>query len=95
MDDSVDVEVYRRRLSVSLEGFTPMETAAVAALVDEKMQELAASTGQPDTGKLAILTAISFASDLYTLKHQLESIKKTDETRITEMLLLLESELKT
>ena len=69
MNEKVDIEIFKRRLSVEMEGLTPLEINNIAGQVSEKMADMAAQNPKiGDSSKLAILTALAFAGELY--KHQ-------------------------
>src|SRR5262249_44559430 len=65
MNEKVDIQVFRRRFTIEMEGLTPLEIKALAMKVDEKMNEIHhQNKGVADSSMLAILTALHFASDL-------------------------------
>ena len=49
---------------------TPDHTRALAELVNRKLHEIEAQSTRIDTQAFALLTAMSFAAELSTLKHQ-------------------------
>lgn len=91
IENEVPVQIYRRDLRISVEGLTPIEISTIAGQVSEKMKEIEEETGTVDTAKLAILAAVTFAADLYTLRQQSSSLRQADEKRITEMISSLNS----
>lgn len=69
MNEKVDVEIARRRLSIEIEGLTAFEIHAIAASVDEKIKDVEASYPKvADTSKLAIYAALELATELYKLQ---------------------------
>lgn len=83
MNEKVDIEVFKRRLTVEMEGLTPIEIGELARQVHEKMSEMAARHPNiADSSKLAILTALALSADLYHLKQA----KSTDERALENKL---------
>lgn len=69
MNQKVDIEVFKRRLTVVMEGLNPLEISALAQKVHERMTKVSAQHGDLiDSSKLAILTAMEFAAEL--LQHE-------------------------
>lgn len=65
MNEKVDVQIGTRRLTVEMEGMTPMEINVLAQKVTDRMNELIGrDRNLADTSKIALLTALSFAADL-------------------------------
>ncbi|MDE2040091.1 MAG: cell division protein ZapA [Elusimicrobia bacterium] len=65
MNDKVDIQVFRRRLSVEMEGLTQLEINALAQKVHEKMTEISEENNKlADSSLLAILAALHFAAEL-------------------------------
>lgn len=93
IEDETPVQVYRRNLSVAIEGLTPMEISAVASLVTTEMEKIESETKTADTSKLAILAALSFAAELHKLKQQSGHLRQADEKRISGMISILNSAL--
>ncbi len=48
----------------------------IAAIVDKKMQELAASKRSVTTSKVAVWAALDLAGELYTLRREYEALLK-------------------
>jgi cell division protein ZapA (FtsZ GTPase activity inhibitor) len=68
---NVDVEIFHRRITVSMEKLTPAEIIDLANVVNDKMAEM--SEGNPhvaDTSKLALLAALDLAAEMHTLKRR-------------------------
>ena len=65
MNEKVEVQIGTRRLTVEMEGLTPIEINALAQKVTERMIELQQQNNKvADTSKIALLVALSFAADL-------------------------------
>ena len=65
MNEKVEIEVFRRRLTIEMEGLNPLEISSLAQKVNDKMQEISESNNKiADSSKLAILAALNFAAEL-------------------------------
>lgn len=70
LSDKVEVEVARRRFTLSLEGLTALEANSLAQEVTERMENLSRESKIVDSSKLAILTALQYAAELARVKNQ-------------------------
>jgi cell division protein ZapA (FtsZ GTPase activity inhibitor) len=94
MNEKVEITVFRRNLTIEMEGFAPMEIAALAQRVDEKMQDIANQNPKiADSSKLAILTALDFAAQLYQMSQKLDTEQRAAEHKLEELTLALQSSL--
>ncbi|OGR89636.1 MAG: hypothetical protein A3J74_10420 [Elusimicrobia bacterium RIFCSPHIGHO2_02_FULL_57_9] len=94
MNEKVDIEIARRKLTVDIEGFTPIEINALAQKVDEKIKEIAAENPTiADSSKLAILTALHFAADISRLKEARDTETRAMEHKVEELCLSLQTAL--
>jgi cell division protein ZapA (FtsZ GTPase activity inhibitor) len=94
MNEKVEIEIFRRRLTIEMEGLTPMEINALAQKVSDKMGEVAENNKKiADSSKLAILTALEFAAENYRLKEASATEQLVLERRMDEMILALQSAL--
>ena len=76
MNERVDVEIGRRRLSLDIEGLLPIEITGIAEMVNEKLKEVERKYPQVvDTYKLNIYALIELAAELYK-REQAESMNK-------------------
>jgi len=73
--NSVRVRIYDEDYVLCTDG-DPERLKAICAVFDERMQNIAATTGVVDTLKVAMLAALSIADDALRTK---EEIKKLDE----------------
>lgn len=65
MNEKVEVQFGTRRLTVEMEGLTPIEINMLAQKVSERMADLQGQNKTvADTSKIALLVALSFAADL-------------------------------
>lgn len=86
MNEKVDIEICRRRLTVEMEGLTQLEIISLGQLVDAKITEVTRANDKvADTSKLAILAALEFAAELTQLKDTHETTKRMAELKIAEL----------
>lgn len=65
MNEKVEVQIGTRRLTVEIEGLTPLEINGLADKVGERLREIqGANKGVADSSKLALLAALSFVAEL-------------------------------
>ncbi len=65
MNEKVEVQIGNRRLTVEIEGLTPIEISALAQKVSERIAELHDQHKKiADTSKIALLLALSYAAEL-------------------------------
>ncbi len=65
MNEKVEVQIGTRRLTVEMEGLTPLEINGLADKVGERLREIQGSNkGVADSSKLALLAALSFVAEL-------------------------------
>ena len=94
MNEKVDIEIARRRLTVEMEGLTPMQISSLAQRVTDKMAEISAHNNKiADSSKLAILTALAFAEELLRIKESRDTEMRILERKIDEFTLSLQSTL--
>ncbi|HOI41636.1 MAG TPA: cell division protein ZapA [Elusimicrobiales bacterium] len=83
--DETQVTVKGVKLNISMEGLTPIEVEAIAQQVEAKMTELEPGLKRVDTQKLAILTAMHFAAELFNLEHKSKDLRAADSRKIEEL----------
>lgn len=65
MNEKVEVQIGSRRLTVEMEGLTPLEINGLAEKVGERLRDISgANKGVADSSKLALLAALSFVAEL-------------------------------
>ena len=90
LNDKVDIEIYGRKLTVEMEGFSQLELHALAKKVDERMREIAQESKVVDSSKLAILTALEITAEFERLKNKMENFDKVEGKKVDGMILALE-----
>jgi len=94
MNEKVEIEIFHRRLTVEMEGLTPMEINSLAQKVSERMNEVHDNNRKiADSSKLAILTALEFAAENYRLKEATATDRLVLERKLDELSLSLQSAL--
>jgi cell division protein ZapA (FtsZ GTPase activity inhibitor) len=65
MNEKINIQIGNRKLTVEMEGLTPLEINALAQKVSERVVEMQGhNSGVADTSKIALLVALSFAAEL-------------------------------
>lgn len=94
MNEKVDIEICRRKLTVEMEGMTPIEINVLAQKVGERMEEVSAQNPKiADSSKLAILAALSFAVELSRLHEARDTETRAMEHKVEELCLSLQTAL--
>ena len=94
MNDKVDIEIFQRRLTVEIEGLTPLQINTLAKQVSEKMEDIANQNNKiADSSKLAILTALDFAAELNKALDNNETSRRVLENKLEHMTLALKEAL--
>ena len=94
MNDKVDIEIFKRRMTVEMEGLTPMEINALAQKVNERMLEISAQNKMiADSSKLAILSALYFAVELQKISDAPSLESSALERKVEELSLSLRAAL--
>jgi cell division protein ZapA len=83
------VRIYDRDYALRTSGDAE-RLRTLARILDQRMRELAASTGTVDTLKLAILAALSLGEELERTRQELRAIDETLGRRSLECVSLLE-----
>ena len=88
MSGETSVNIFGQ--SYVVKGEDPRHVRAVAAYVDQKMQELL--TGNPGglTVRGAVLTALNLADELFRVRQELEQLKQAVEGRAQTLLKQIE-----
>ena len=94
MNEKVDIQVFRRKLTVEMEGLPPMEISALAQKVHDKMSEISEQNkGIADSSLLAILASLHFAADLEKGAQSREVAQMAIERKVEEMTIALRAAL--
>lgn len=88
------VEIFDQTYNVQAEG-EENHLRRVAAFVDEKMRAVAESTRQVDSTRVAVLTALNIADELFAARKRLEEIEGPLRQRVQRCVRLVEKTLET
>jgi cell division protein ZapA len=88
------VEIFDQTYNVQAEG-EENHLRRVAAFVDEKMRAVAESTRQVDSTRVAVLTALNIADELFVARKRLEEIEGPLRQRVQRCVRLVEKTLET
>ncbi len=82
MNEKIEIEVRKRKLTVEVEGFQPFEIVALAKDVEKRMLAIEEKYGIPDSSKLGILTALEYAAEIKRLLEAHENARLAAEKRL-------------
>jgi cell division protein ZapA len=88
------VEIFDQTYNVQADG-EENHLRRVASFVDEKMRAVAESTRQVDSTRVAVLTALNVADELFTLRKRLEEIEGPLRQRVQRCVRVVERTLET
>lgn len=91
LNEKVDIEIRRYKLTVEMEGLTQLEVHSLARIVSEKMAEIERDSNVVDTYKLAMLTALELAAEIDRLKSQHENQRLMEDRKVDEMIVALQN----
>lgn len=84
------VEIFDQTYNVQVEGEEEAHLRKVASFVDDKMRTVAESTRQVDSTRVAVLTALNVADELFALRKRLEEIEGPLRQRVQRCVRLTE-----
>lgn len=87
--DTVTVNIYGENYTVKA-GEDPGYIETVARFVDGKMKEISAGGKVVTTSKIAILTALNIADELFKCRRDLEGQEETTSQKIEALLNVLQ-----
>ena len=88
--ERVQVEIFGQVYSVKGRD-DPAYIRELAAFIDAKMREIQKGTGTVDPHRVAILTALTIADELYRLRERYGLLEKTSENAAGRLLDLTET----
>jgi cell division protein ZapA len=91
---SVNVRIYNQTYAIRASDGNVERTLQLAAMVDERMREIAKSALTSDSLKLAILAALHIADELDKANSKYEDLNQTLLTRCNEYAAMLDQLLK-
>ena len=84
-NNEIRLKIKKRDITMSVDGLTELEIGNIADQVEKKIDAIEKKTGQPDTGKLAVMAALEFAVELHNLKQRYANNKEADTRKIDEL----------
>jgi cell division protein ZapA len=87
--ESVQVEIFGQSYSIKGQD-DPAYIRELAAFVDGKMKDVQKGTGTVDSHRVAILTALTIADELYRLRERHGVLENTAESAANRLLGLTE-----
>ncbi len=91
-DQKVTVKIYNLEISLDSKGKDPLYINALARYVDEQMHRIANSSSTVASAKVAVLTALNIADELFSLRDKKEN--KKEKEHIERIIHRLEEALK-
>lgn len=93
MTERFKVEIYGQQYSMQGE-LDPDYVQELAHYVDQKMQAVGQATRMVDTGRIAVLAALSIADELHSLRKQQQETRGALRDRAERCLAVVERALK-
>ena len=91
MEENIKVKIFNNEFVLRSSESGPEETIEVAKYVDKKMKEIAEKTSLVSTSKIAILTALNIADELFRYRKKENKIPKKDLESISKTIKLLDN----
>lgn len=89
--ERVQVEIFGQVYSIK-GGSDPVAVRELAAFVDRKMKEIEKGTGTNDPLRVAILTALTIADELYRQRELFGALEKTAGSAVQRLIDITEPE---
>jgi cell division protein ZapA (FtsZ GTPase activity inhibitor) len=94
MNEKVEVQIGSRRLVVEMEGLTPLEINRLAQTVGERLTEMQGQNKSvADTSKIALLVALSFATELSQERAAHDNTRRLLENKADQLTQILRESL--
>lgn len=91
-ENAMKIEIFDQSYNVQAEG-EESYLRELASFVDEKMHAVAESTHQVDSTRVAVLTALNIADELFVLRKRLKQIEGPVRQRVERCVRLVEKTL--
>jgi cell division protein ZapA len=89
VSERVKIEIYGQTYQIAGD-LKPDYVEELSAYVDEKMHEVARSTGTVDSVRVAVLAALAIADELHSLRHSRDESREKLRERAERCLKLVE-----
>jgi cell division protein ZapA len=93
MAEEVEVEIFGQIFHVAAGDATPAYIQRLAYYVDEKMRAIAAATKAMSLNRIAILTALNIADDLFKLRDSYEQSARLVDAKTEQLISLVREQL--
>ena len=92
MTEDVEVEIFGQTFRVAAGDATPAYIQRLASYVDERMRAIALATKTMPLNRMAILTALNIADDLFKLQDLYEQSSHLFNTRTDHLIALVQGQ---
>jgi cell division protein ZapA len=94
-NEKMRVSIYGRDYELDPGGLTPLEANRLAALVDQKMRDIAERSNIVDTQKIAVLAALNIALEMSQQRSAPQkSLSPAEEDAVKDMIAALDRAVK-
>jgi len=93
MAEDVEVEIFGQTFRIAAGDATPIYIHRLAYYVDEKMRTLASATKTMSLNRMAILTALNIADDLFKLRDSYEQSARLVDAKTEQLISLVRDQL--
>jgi cell division protein ZapA len=93
MAEDIEVEIFGQVFRVASGDATPAYIQHLACYVDEKMRALASATKSMPLNRMAILTALNIADDLFKLRDSYEQSARLVDAKTEQLISLVREQL--
>lgn len=92
MTEDVEVEIYGQTFRVSTGSAAPEYIQRLASYVDERMRSIAVTAKTMSFNRMAILTALNIADDLFKLQDHYEQSSQFFNTKADRLIALVQEQ---
>lgn len=85
-----EVRIFNRTYTLNAPTESQEDLLRYAAMVDEKMREIAQDTRMIDTEKIALVAALNIAAEYFRIKVKLEELEEEIERKVGQIVQLVE-----
>src|ERR1051326_6003636 len=93
MAEDVEVEIFGQVFRVAAGAAAPPYIQRLASYVDEKMRAIASTTKTMPLNRIAILTALNIADDLFKLRDSYEQSTRLVDAKTEQLISLVREQL--
>ena len=93
MAEDVEVEIFGQIFRVASGDATPAYIQRLAYYVDEKMRTIASATKSMSLNRMAVLTALNIADDLFKLRDSYEQSARLVDAKAEQLISLVREQL--